>query len=111
MAQQRTILRDTLVWREGMLQWVTAGSIPELSSLLGENSPPVLPTALKYRVAISYGPYDMDQLRQMVQQGTLTRDTPIWREGMTQWVAAGTIQELSSLFGGDNPPPLPPPRN
>jgi hypothetical protein len=109
MAQQGTFTRDTLVWRDGMPQWAAAGTILELAPLFGENIPPPLPIALRYNVAISYGPYDMDQLRQMVQQGTLTRDTPVWREGMAQWVAAGTIPELSSLFG-NNPPPLPPPR-
>jgi hypothetical protein len=108
MVQRGTLTRDTLVWREGMVQWVPAGTIRELLPLFGNNPPPS-PTESKYYVGISYGSYDMEQLRQMVQQGTLTRNTLIWREGMSQWVPAGTIQELSSIFE-NNPPSLPPPR-
>jgi hypothetical protein len=72
--------------------------------------PPPLPASSQYSVVIrgqGQGPYEMDQLRQMVQQGTLTRETLVWKEGMAQWAAAGTIQELAALFVG-LPPPLPP---
>jgi hypothetical protein len=76
-----------------------------------QSVPPPLSSS-QYNVAINgqnYGPYEMDQLRQMVQQGSLTRETLVWKEGMAQWAAAGTVQELSTLFGTNNPPPLPPP--
>ena len=74
-------------------------------------TPPPLPPAVSYTVAIGnqqYGPYGMEQLRQMVQLGTLTRDTLVWREGMAQWTAAGTVQDLAGLFSSA-PPPLPEP--
>jgi hypothetical protein len=54
-----------------------------------------------YLIAIdgqSYGPYDMEQLPQIVEQGSLTRETFVWKEGMESWEAAGTIGELSVLF-------------
>ena len=63
----------------------------------------------RYYVAINrqnYGPYDMAQLRMLVQVGSLTKETLVWKEGMAQWVEAGTIQELSSVLG-IIPPPLP----
>jgi len=109
MIQQGTITRDTLILREGMSKWAIAGAIPELSSaVFSGNNPPTLPPVIKYSVALIYDSYDMDQLRQMVQQGTLTKDTPIWREGMSQWATAGTIPELSLLFGeSTNSPTLP----
>jgi hypothetical protein len=75
---------------------VTAGGTQNISS--------------RYSIAIndqSQGPYEPAVLRQMVQQGTLTRETLVWKEGMAQWAAAGTVQELASLFAA--PPPLPPP--
>ncbi|MDR1900767.1 MAG: DUF4339 domain-containing protein [Treponema sp.] len=75
---------------------VTAGGTQNVSS--------------RYSIAIngqSQGPYEPAVLRQMVQQGTLTRETLVWKEGMAQWAAAGTVQELASLFAA--PPPLPPP--
>jgi hypothetical protein len=74
--------------------------------------PPPLSLSSQYNVVINgqnYGPYEMDQLKQMVQQGSLTRETLVWKEGMAQWAAAGTVQELLTLFGTNNPPPLPPP--
>ena len=62
---------------------------------------PALPPAPKYTLAIGgkyYGPYEMEQLRKAVQQGSLTRETYVWKEGMTQWQTAGTVSELASLF-------------
>ena len=43
-------------------------------------------------------PKHIEQLRQAVQRGSLTRDTFVWKEGMTQWQAAGTVSELDFLF-------------
>jgi hypothetical protein len=75
-----------------MAQWAAAGTVQELSLLF---------PASRYFLSVNgqnYGPYEMDQLRQMVQQGTLTRETLVWKEGMAQWTAAGTVQELAPLF-------------
>lgn len=40
------------------------------------------------------GPFTQDELRQC----NLTTETYIWREGLTNWVKAGTLPELSSLL-------------
>jgi len=42
----------------------------------------------------------------MVNQGTITRDTLIWCNGMANWTPAADIPELSGLFM--TPPPIPP---
>jgi hypothetical protein len=76
----------------------------------GIQNPPPLPVSAQYLLSISgeqFGPYDIDELRQMVQLRTLTRETLVWKDGMAQWAPAGTVQELSTLFGVANPPPLP----
>ncbi len=39
--QTGQITRETLVWREGMANWVTAGDVPELSGLFGAVPPPI----------------------------------------------------------------------
>ena len=59
----------------------------------------------------SMGPYGMDILKQGVSSGQFTQQTPVWREGMQGWVAAGQLTELQSLFnkGGTPPPPFSPP--
>ena len=56
------------------------------------------------------GPFDAAGLRGLIDNGQLTRATPVWREGMVNWVPAGTVPELAPLFPA-TPPPLaaPPP--
>lgn len=39
----RTINKDTLVWKAGMAEWTTLQSVEELKSFLGGNTPPPLP--------------------------------------------------------------------
>ena len=73
-------------------------------------TPPPLPQTSQFHVAIDgkqSGPLGMSALQQHVQSGKLTRETLVWRQGMTGWTAAGEVGELSNLFGAV-PPPLPP---
>lgn len=49
------------------------------------------------------GPFDWNQLQQLVQQGQLTRQTYVWTQGMANWELAGNVAELSSLFGNSAP--------
>ena len=53
------------------------------------------------------GPFDMTGLSQMVAGGTLTKESLVWKQGMTDWAHAGEVQELASLCGA-TPPPFPP---
>lgn len=72
--------------------------------------PPPLPTSgTQFFVGVNgqqQGPFGIPALQQMVQQGTLTRDSLVWRQGLTSWIKASDASELSSLFGAV-PPPLP----
>jgi len=66
---------------------------------------------IRYSVAINgkqEGPYSYDELRQFVTKGELTKDSLVWKEGMQQWTAAGTVNELADIWTSV-PPPLPPP--
>jgi membrane protease subunit (stomatin/prohibitin family) len=75
-----------------------------------QNVPPP-PPQIQYSVAINgqtMGPFNMQQLQQMVQNGQLTTTTHVWKQGMAGWEAAGGVNELSSLFGSMPPPPPPP---
>jgi membrane protease subunit (stomatin/prohibitin family) len=49
------------------------------------------------------GPYPLETLKQGIGSGQFTRETMVWRDGMSQWSAAGSVPELSSFFG---PPPF-----
>ena len=41
----RTINKDTLVWKQGMASWISLKDVEELKSFLGGNTPPPLPGA------------------------------------------------------------------
>jgi membrane protease subunit (stomatin/prohibitin family) len=72
--------------------------------------PPKLPTqesTIMYHVAInneSKGPYDIQTIQQLIKEGTITKDTLVWREGLEKWQEARSV--LAKLFN-TTPPPLP----
>ncbi|MBO4739566.1 MAG: SPFH domain-containing protein [Bacteroidales bacterium] len=75
-------------------------------------APPPMPPQVQYTLNINgqnMGPYNMQQLQQMVQNGQLTAQTYVWKQGMANWELAGNVQELSMLFGAIPPPPPPMP--
>lgn len=72
--------------------------------------PPPIPQQSSYYVVVNgaqQGPFAMPQLQQMIQQGQLTQETMVWKQGMAGWAAASSVAELSSMFGAV-PPPIPP---
>lgn len=69
--------------------------------------PPPIPT-VSYHVAVNgqaAGPFELSVLTQMASAGQLTADSLVWKNGMTQWIKAGTVGELKGLF--DTMPPVP----
>jgi hypothetical protein len=84
-----------------------AGQPPAGSASAG--TPPPVPGAASFFVAIEgkqTGPFDMQTLASQVAAGRLTRLTLAWTQGMAQWMPAGQIQALESIFAAV-PPPLP----
>ncbi len=81
------------------------------------NTPPPMPTT-QYYVGVNgqqVGPFSMPQLTQLAQNGQLTQQSLVWKQGMAGWEQAGSVAELSSLFApstpgnGATPPPMPNP--
>ena len=73
-----------------------------------QNSPPP-PTTIAYSISVNgqtAGPFNLQQLQQMVQNGQLTTNTHVWKQGMAGWEIAGNVLELSYLFGAVPPPPI-----
>jgi membrane protease subunit (stomatin/prohibitin family) len=71
--------------------------------------PPPMPTVMGYFVGVGgkqAGPFDIDVLGDKVRDGSLTRQSLVWKPGMGGWVKAETVDELQRLFA-DVPPPLP----
>jgi membrane protease subunit (stomatin/prohibitin family) len=72
--------------------------------------PPPVPGAIAFHVAVNgqqTGPFDLGALAQQASGGQLTRASLVWKAGMAQWVKAGEVPELASLFA-NVPPPVPP---
>jgi len=66
--------------------------------------------AAEYYVLVAgqqQGPVSVEQLIQMKDGGTITRDTLIWKDGMAEWESVGTQNDLQSLFTSLAPPQPP----
>ncbi len=93
-----------------MGQSMTTPPAPATPQAQQPTAPPPLPQAKQYHLAINnqqFGPFGTDALQPYLQNGQLTRETLVWAQGMAQWIPAGQVPELASLFAS-TPPPLPP---
>jgi hypothetical protein len=73
---------------------------------LNQQTPP--PLNVSYFIAFNgrqSGPYSLEQLKQLVQNGEFTKKHLVWKEGMTEWEASETNKDVSSLFYKIPPPP------
>jgi len=84
----------------------TAQNMPMPGSM-----PPPIPQ-ISYTLSINgqnAGPFNLQQLQEMIRNGQLKADTFAWKPGMPNWESAGSITELAQLFASMTPPPPPPP--
>ena len=87
---------------------------------MGGMTPPAM-VSTQYFVGVNgqqMGPFDVNTLRMMAQQGQVNAQTQVWTQGMPQWAPAGSVPELAALFasqpagmtpppmGGSTPPPM-----
>lgn len=93
-----------------------APQMPGQKTMGGAPQMPGMGTAVpqvQYFIGVNgqqYGPCDWQKLQQLVQQGQLTTQTYVWKNGMAQWEFAGNVAELAPLFQGTAPamPGMPP---
>lgn len=90
-----------------------AGMMNQMGNAInGQGGTPPPPPSVQYYVSVNgqqSGPFNMGQLQQLVQQGQLTAQTYVWKQGMNGWELAGNVPELGSLFQTNTPPPPPAP--
>jgi membrane protease subunit (stomatin/prohibitin family) len=99
-----------------MMGGAMGGQMANMMNQMGQNmhqqqNTPPPPPQIQYNVSINRqtaGPFNWQQLMQMIQNGQLTGNTYVWKQGMAGWELAGNVQELASLFGVVPPPPPPP---
>ncbi len=85
-----------------------SGAIGGLFAKKDKVTPPPIPTS-GYYVAIDgkqKGPYDVSKFRDMAAKGTFDKDTLVWKEGMENWIRAGEVEDIASIFES-TPPPIP----
>lgn len=103
----------------GMNNMGQMGGAPQMPGQKGMGGAPQMPgmgaavPQVQYYIGINgqqYGPCDWNKLQQLVQQGQLTRQSYVWKNGMAQWEFAGNVAELAPLFQGTAPqmPGMPP---
>lgn len=69
-------------------------------------TPPPVPT-VAFNVAVNgqaTGPFDLNILQQMAVAGQFTANSLVWKAGMSEWVKAGSVEELKSIFVNVMPP-------
>lgn len=92
----------------GLYAQQTSG-VPPMPGMVGMHPMPESVPQVSYMVGVNgqqVGPCNWNQLQQMVQQGQLTQQTYVWKQGMANWEFAGTVQELQPLFKSAAPPML-----
>ncbi|OQX74107.1 MAG: antifreeze protein [Campylobacteraceae bacterium 4484_4] len=52
------------------------------------------------------GPYNIDQVEEMIKKGEIGSDTRMWTSGMEKWQPARSMEEIESLINLLTPPPL-----
>ena len=103
----------------GMNNMGQMGGAPQMPGQKGMGDAPQMPgmgaavPQVQYYIGINgqqYGPCDWNKLQQLVQQGQLTQQSYVWKNGMAQWEFAGNVAELAPLFQGTAPqmPGMPP---
>lgn len=102
---QRRLISQTLVWRNGMSEWLPAAQVGELSSLLTPPTPPTPPISAPtsslgkaewyiFRSGQSTGPFTKQQLKEQEISGR----TNVRKEDDEGWTRARDISELSSII-------------
>ena len=72
-----------------------------------QQAPPQPPLTI-FHIALQgqqLGSFNLIQLRQMVQDGSFTKNHHVWKQGMTEWVLAVDENEVGALFSVVPPPP------
>lgn len=101
---------------EGMglgLGFAMAGRMmqPGVGAAAPGGAPPPPPPAAAWHVAVNgqtQGPYSLPQITSGISSGEITAETMVWTNGMSGWLPAGQVSQLSASFSAPPPPPPPP---
>jgi hypothetical protein len=72
-----------------------------------QQTPPQLPN-VQYNIIINNQqspPYSLEQIRDMIHNGQIRKDTLVWKQGMNDWERAEEQMDLKKYFSSIPPPP------
>ena len=93
-----------------------AGNLtPGVEGQAGATPPPPPPSSapLLFHVHVGdqqYGPYSVQTIASYINEGRITADALVWRQGMANWASIRDLREFDSIGGssqGEAPPPPP----
>ena len=91
-----------------MISGLATAHSPPRPLPVSASPPPVVGTAAEWHVASAggqSGPHTAQQMRAMIQQGTVAVESLVWKAGMAEWVAIANCPELAGLISASPPPP------
>ncbi|MFC7356074.1 SPFH domain-containing protein [Jejudonia soesokkakensis] len=94
----------------GMMSPQMGGQQQHMPQQSGGAMPPPMPAAVQYFYAANgaqAGPVSFEQLKALFANRTVNKDTLVWKQGMSEWAALHSVEELKAFLGGATPPPLP----
>jgi len=74
-----------------------------------QGTPPPIPVGVAYYAVVDgqqAGPFDKNALKDLAARSVLTKETLVWKQGLSEWVLAGGQSDLQDLWTM-TPPPLP----
>lgn len=83
-----------------------------LGAPMAASAPPPPPVQQAWHIAVNgqtQGPFAAQQLASGVASGQVNASTMVWTAGMPNWLPAGQVPQLTSLFQQTQAPPPPPP--
>ncbi len=102
------IIGSSLELGAGLTVGTQVGHMASEYMNINPQSIPPIPTA-QYYLAITgtqYGPYDTEKVRSMIVARTISSDTLVWKEGMSNWGSLSCLPEFADYFK-QTPPPIP----
>lgn len=93
----------------GMMNNMMQGVNNPAAMTAGSNVPPPIVSSV-YHVTVngqSTGPFDESAISKMIASGLFTKESLVWKTGMSQWVPASSVPDLVKLFI-NSVPPVPP---
>lgn len=92
-----------------MANQMTQSMANQMQNQNTQATPPPIPGVVSYYAAIDgkqAGPFNKEALADLAAKQVLTKDTLVWKQGLSDWVLAGGQVDLQDLWS-ETPPPLP----